>query len=110
MRLEDDELEALRRWGQALREAGGEELAPAGRAILMLLGEVERLRLELSLRRPSREDLPSGEVVADPGEALPSTLRGRLRRELAEGTGSDAEEQGSTTSPEAWIQSLRRPD
>jgi len=110
MRLEDDELEALRRWGQALREAGGEELAPAGRAILMLLGEVERLRLELSLRRPSREDLPNREVVADPGETLPSTLRGRLQQELAEETGSEADEQRTTSSPEAWIDSLRRQD
>jgi hypothetical protein len=124
MRLEEDELEALRRWGKALQEAGGAELAPAGRAILMLLGEVERLRLELALRRPRQADSASAEAAAEPGEALGATLRGRVqratrrdsgssledRREVAEGMGSDAEGQEVTTSPEAWIESLRRQD
>jgi hypothetical protein len=32
--------------GQRIREAGNEESAVAGRAILMLIEEVERLRLE----------------------------------------------------------------
>lgn len=101
MRLEDDQIEALRRWGEALREAGDEELAPAGRAILMLLEEVARLRLELASTRrepPRREDPASTEAVADTGEALASTLRDRLQR-----SGERA-----TPSPEAWIESLRQ--
>ena|SRR5215472_12408666 len=107
MRLEDDQIEALRRWGQALRDAGDEEHAPAGRAILMLLEEVERLRLELA---------------ADTGDALASTLRGRLqqaarhessslpedRQESAEGTGSGPRVDRATSSPEAWIEALRQ--
>ena len=58
MRLEDDKLETLRRWGQGLREAGGEEQAASGRAILLLIEEIERLRLELLRTREqwSRED------------------------------------------------------
>lgn len=124
MRLEEDQIGALRRWGQALREAGGAELAPAGRAILMLLEEVERLRLELVRTRDllSREDPANDEAVADAGEALGPTLRGRLQRAARRDSGSSvhgrqesAEEMGAgavgereTISPEAWIESLRR--
>jgi hypothetical protein len=113
MPLEEDKLEALRRWGQSLRDAGGEEHAAAGRAILMLVEEVERLRLELLRTREqaTREDLASGEVDADTDELLASTLRQRLRQaatrdsEIARsGAGGDR----ATTSPEAWIESLRR--
>jgi hypothetical protein len=46
MPLDDDKVETLQRWGKSLREAGGEGAAAAGRAILMLIEKVERLRLE----------------------------------------------------------------
>ena len=39
MRLDEDKLEALRRWGRGLQQAGSEESAAAGRAILMLIAE-----------------------------------------------------------------------
>ena len=113
MRLEDDKLEALRRWGQGLRDAGGEEHAAAGRAILMLIEEIERLRLELLRTREqsTREDLATGEVGGDTDEPLASTLRGRLqqaaRRDSVD-TRPGAGDEGATTSPEAWIESLRR--
>lgn len=95
MPLEDEKLEALRRWGQGLRDARGEETAAAGRAILMLIEEIERLRLELLRTReqPTREDLATREVDGGTDEPLASTLRGRLPQEA---------------SPEAWIESLRR--
>src|SRR5207244_9791847 len=85
MHLDEDKLEALRRWGQALREARSEEQAAAGRAILMLLEEVERLRLELLRAREqsSREDPASGEATEDAdGGVLVSTLHGRLQRSV----------------------------
>jgi hypothetical protein len=113
MRLEDDKLEALRRWGQGLRDAGSEEQAAAGRAILMLIEEIERLRLELlrTRERSMREDLTTGEIDVDTDEPLASTLRARLsqatRRE-SEGTNAGAGGEAATTSPEAWIESLRR--
>jgi hypothetical protein len=58
MRLDDDKLDALRRWGARLRDTDGEEeIAAAGRAILLLVEEVERLRLELwSLREQSSRE------------------------------------------------------
>jgi hypothetical protein len=113
MRLEDDKLEALRRWGQALRDTGGEERAAVGRAILMLIEEIERLRLELLRTREqsTREDLATGEVDAGADEPLASTLRGRLpqaARRDSEGTRPGAGGEGAATSPEAWIESLRR--
>jgi hypothetical protein len=100
MRLEEDKLEALRRWGQGLRDAAGEEQAAAGRAILMLIEEIERLRLELLRRREqlNREDVAIG--AGDTDEPLASTLRSRLPQAATHSEG--------TTSPEAWIESLRR--
>jgi hypothetical protein len=89
MRLEDDRLEELRRWGRGLRDTAGEEQAAAGRAILMLIEEVERLRLELLREQSTREDLAS-------------TLRDRL----APASGG----YGAGATPEAWIDSLRRQD
>jgi hypothetical protein len=89
MRLSDGRLEELRRWGRGLRDTRGEEQAAAGRAILMLIEEVERLRLELLREQSTREDLAS-------------TLRDRLARS----GGSD----GEAASPEAWLDSLRRQD
>jgi hypothetical protein len=114
MRLDEDKLEALRRWGQALRDAGSEERAAVGRAILMLLEEVDRLRLELlRTREPRRlDDSGSTEFAEDMGGELASTLHERLQpppeseRELV--AGSDTDRERPTTSPEAWIELLRR--
>ena len=73
VRLDEPKLEALRRWGQALREAGSEESVAAGRAILMLVEELERVRLEL---RRAREQLDRVDPVSnnevDAGTGTPS--------------------------------------
>jgi hypothetical protein len=99
MPLEEDKLEALRRWGQGLRDAGREDQAAAGRAILMLIEEIERLRLDLLRTREqlTRED-SAGD--GDTDEPLALSLRGRVSRATRHS--------GGTTSPEAWIESLRR--
>jgi len=94
MGLDEDKLESLRRWGQALRGASGEEQAASGRAILMLIEEIEGLRLELLRARE-----------------LASTLQQRVqetvRRDLGS-AGSRTTGERAATSPEAWIDSLRR--
>jgi len=125
MRLDEDKLETLRRWGDGLLGAGSEEQAAAGRAILMLIQEVELLRLELSRTREQwSRDEPASGGADDTGAPFESTLRGRLQRalrresdgspesqaELAEGTAEGAESERAITSPEAWIESLRRPN
>jgi len=98
MRLEEDKLEALRRWGQGLRDADGEEQAAAGRAILMLIEEIDRLRLDLLRTREQLTRDSAGD--GDTDEPLASTLRGRVSRATRHS--------GGTTSPEAWIESLRQ--
>jgi len=85
MRLDDDKLEALRRWGEGLREAGREESAAAGRAILMLIEEVEWLRLEQLRAREQLSHLTrvaSGEASQGAEERVESTLHGRVQRVL----------------------------
>jgi hypothetical protein len=81
MRFDEPELEELRCWGLALREADKESVA-AGRAILMLIEELERLRLDLWRTREQldRIDRPDNEVAAAP---VASVLHDRLRRILA---------------------------
>lgn len=117
MRLDEDKLEALRRWGEGLREAGSEESAAAGRAILMLIEEVERLRLEELRAREQLSHLArlaSAEVAQDAGEGVASTLHGRvqrvLRRDSDEKAGSGTETDEARTSAQSWIEALRSPE
>jgi hypothetical protein len=119
MRLDDEKVEALRRWGQALREARSEQQAAAGRAILILIEENERLRLELSRTR-EQWDGGDSEVAEDHVGSVASTLHERLQPAISGATGSSSpdrsesvegsgEERGKVApSPEAWIESLRR--
>jgi hypothetical protein len=127
MRLDEDKLEALRRWGRGLEQAGGEESAAAGRAILMLILEIEQLQIDLMLVREqlSRVGPPSSdEAAGSPEEPEPfaSTLHERLERVLERDSESSprprpqsGEESGSgmgtdrtTKSPQAWLETLRR--
>lgn len=124
MRLGEDKLEALRRWGQRLGEADSEESAAAGRAILMLIEEVERLRLDLRAREQLSHLTRAADAEADQdvGECVVSTLHGRVRRVLARSSnslpesqptpGEEAESGTETdearTSAQTWIEALRR--
>jgi hypothetical protein len=125
MRLDELKLEELRRWGQALREAGGEESCAAGRAILMLIEEVERLGLELGRARDQLEradPVSNNEVDAEMGDPVASALHGRLQRAVArdsdqsvaappepdDGTDPSEESNNETTSAHSWIETLRR--
>ncbi|MFL5961229.1 MAG: hypothetical protein ACJ75G_13325 [Gaiellaceae bacterium] len=60
MRLDDDKLAALRRWGEELRQASTEKYAAAGRAILMLVEEIDQLQIEL---RHARQDEGSSDAA-----------------------------------------------
>jgi hypothetical protein len=45
--VNEDEFESLRRWGDALVDDPRPEVRAAGKAILLLAAEIERLQLEL---------------------------------------------------------------
>ena len=45
--MNEDEFESLRRWGEALVDDPRAEVRAAGKAILLLAAEIERLQLEL---------------------------------------------------------------
>lgn len=127
MRLDEDKLEALRRWGEGLRRAGSEESAAAGRAILMLIEEIAQLHAELSHARRQRGRVApaaSDEPAHATGEQFGSTRHEHLRPapgqdsasspgtrpEPSEEAGSDLEGTDPTTSPQSWIEALRRQD
>lgn len=88
--LDAEKLDLLRRWGGGLQGDGREEVAAAGRAILLLIEEIERLHV-LLWDKKLYPDAPLGPPVAlDPqnesvegeerDENVPETLSERLRR------------------------------
>ena len=125
MRLDEDKLEMLRRWGQGLQQASSEEYAAAGRAILLLIEEIEQLHIELWHVRQQLSrfaTVSSDQPAEDLEEPLASTLHERLQRMLkrdsdslpgtarhpVEEAGSGMENDRTTTSPQSWIDALRR--
>jgi hypothetical protein len=83
-RFDAEKLDVLRRWGRGLNEDGRDEVRAAGRAITMLIEEIERLYVELWHARdallppaegPARDEQPSGETIE-------TTLMARLRERL----------------------------
>ena len=85
MRLNEARVEELRRWGHALREADSEGSVVAGRAILMLIEELDRLRLELwrAVEQLDRAEAASHhDVDAGTGDQVGAALQRRLQGAL----------------------------
>jgi hypothetical protein len=90
-RLDEEKLALLRRWGDGLTVDDREEVRAAGRAILMLSDEIERLHIDLWHARdagrdetgePDEPDEP--EAVETPPEPIPATsLAATLRSRIA---------------------------
>ena len=83
VQLEEAKLEELRRWGQALRDAGREESVAAGRAILMLIEELERFSLKLRLAGEQLEQVhpvPNSEVDVGAGDRSTRRFTGVFSR------------------------------
>ena len=113
MRLDEAKLEELRRWAEALRGASSEGSVAAGRAILMLIEELERLRVEL---------WRVGEQLEGVDQPVSSALHGRLQGVLSqdsdqsgeirpvwvEKSGQSVETETESTSVHSWIETLRR--
>jgi hypothetical protein len=83
VRLDAEKLEVLRSWGDGLSGDEREEIRSAGRAILLLIEEIERLHIDLwHLRRldgsvTEVEEAPPPEAEPDAGD-LGASLRRRL--------------------------------
>src|SRR3954453_10581518 len=117
VRLDEEKLEALRSWGERLRQAGGEESTAVGRAILMLVEEIDRLHIELWHARiqprggtPVETDEPSKDEEEPVASGIHARVQRVLRRDAAgpvEQSVSDADEDRTSTA-EAWISALRR--
>jgi hypothetical protein len=115
MRLDEERLEELRNWGERLRQASGEESAAVGRAILMLVEEIDRLHIELWHERmqPSAQPAATVGTIEVEEEPVASSLHGRLQRLLRRDEAVEPVEQSvdkesaGTTSAQAWIAGLR---
>ena len=83
MRLDAEKLDTLRRWGHGLETDDRDEIRSAGRAISLLIEEIERLHIDLWHARAGDEAVPDAEPPAPDEElhtSLATTLRARLAR------------------------------
>jgi len=83
-RLDESKIEQLRAWGTGLTANGSAELRATGKAILLLIEEIERLHIDLWNARSTQEQ-GSDEVGSDAPEIadealMERTLRDRLSR------------------------------
>ena len=117
VRLDEEKLEALRSWGERLRQASGEEYAAVGRAILMLVEEIDRLHIELwhARMQPREEEVAATDATIEDEEPVVSGLQARLQKVLRREVAADPVEQPAldtepvmTESAKAWIAALRR--
>ena len=63
-RLDEVKVETLRRWGEGLQTDPREEVRAAGRAITMLVEEIERLNIDLWHARTDARASPAAETAA----------------------------------------------
>jgi hypothetical protein len=87
--LDAEKLEVLRGWGTGLQNDSRAEVAAAGRAIMLLIEEIERLHVLVWDRRlypdvPIPRPLEALGAAGDPGS--PSNLHEALRERLQRGS------------------------
>lgn len=87
--LNAENLDQLRRWGAGLHKDAREEVAAAGRAILLLIEEVERLHVLVWDRRLYGVEPESPRP--EPKPPLETSLGARLRRVVGEHRRGDPE-------------------
>ena len=83
MRLDAEKLDTLRRWGHGLETDDRDEIRSAGRAILLLIEEIERLHIDLWHARAGDEAVPDAEPEPPPTGDLHTSLATSLRARLA---------------------------
>jgi hypothetical protein len=80
-RLDEDKLDQLRRWGTGLAAADDQELRATGKAILLLIEEIEALHVELwNAKTVSAEDDGAEPELEGEETSLERSLGARLRR------------------------------
>ena len=81
--MDAGQIDELRRWGQNLSEDGSHpELQPAGRAILLLIDEIERLREQTRPDEPPSEDGDGRPETAPGPEPGPRPTRTPQKRDF----------------------------
>jgi hypothetical protein len=78
-RLDEDKIDQLRRWGSGLANAEGDELRATGKAILLLIEEIEALHVDLWNAKSAAVDAPAGEDEEAEERDVHRTLAERLR-------------------------------
>ncbi len=73
-RLDEQRLEILRGWGAGLASDDREELRAAGKAITVLIEEIDRLQVDLWNARVDQRDSERTFVVPSHGAALRARL------------------------------------
>jgi hypothetical protein len=76
-RLDEERIEMLRSWGEGLQTSDRDELRASGRAILMLIEEIDRLEADLWNERAA---LIQAATEQRSSASLAGTLRDRLAR------------------------------
>jgi hypothetical protein len=81
-RLDEDKINQLRAWGSGLAANGSDDLRATGKAILLLIEEIERLHIDLwNAKSAQEEEQPDPSEVEDQVQAsMDRTLRARLSR------------------------------
>jgi histone H3/H4 len=80
--LDEDKLEQLQRWGAGLAAVDDQELRATGKAILLLIEEIEALHVELwnAKTAAALAEEADRDTVDEPDVSLDGTLAARLRR------------------------------
>ena len=81
-RLDEGKIELLRAWGAGLRADGNHDLRATGKAILLLIEEIERLHVDLwNARTMQEQGRPATSDADDQVQAsMDRTLWARLNR------------------------------
>jgi hypothetical protein len=82
-RLDESKIEQLRAWGTGLTANGSADLRATGKAILMLIEEIERLHIDLwNARSPQESAAEFGNDASETADEalIERTLRDRLSR------------------------------
>jgi hypothetical protein len=81
-RLDEAKLAQLHAWAVGLAADGNDGLRAAGKAILLLIEEIERSHIDVNAKPPEEQHQPDARADADDRRdpAMDRTLRSRLSR------------------------------